>query len=131
MRRWWMIPMALFLAVACRPKDKFAFSEEMLGSVPDTVINFETMVNITTDIHLAESWAQERGPDTIPKDMLLKQYYGEIFTIWQVTDAEYRRSYSWYVNQPILMQELYNRVTNKLNILESEQGTIKKPIKNE
>lgn len=127
MRNLLMVCCLLLIASACRPKDRYVATDEMRNDIPDSVIAFDSMVDITLDIHLAEAWTNESKTDSLSKDERLKQYYGQIFGLHQVSSERYKRSYQYYVAHPILMQDIYTRVTEKLTILESEQSRIKKP----
>lgn len=131
MRRVLILMLVGMWIVSCKPEDKFVATNAMKYNLPDSVIAFDTMVNITLDIHLAEAWAQEQKGDTIPKDERLKQYYSEIFGIHQVSSQRYKNSYQYYTQQPVLMQELYAEVTEKLTIMENQQPTKQKEKKNE
>ena len=131
MRRVLILVMVCIGAVSCKPEDKYVIPKDQLADLPDSVIAFDTMVNITLDIHLAEALVQEQKGDTVPKDDRLKVYYSEIFGIHHVSSQRYNRSYQYYTQQPVLMQELYAKVTEKLTIMESEQPTLQKQKKNE
>lgn len=131
MRSYVMFWSLLLMASACRPKERYVATGDMMRNIPDSVISFDSMVNITCDIHLAEALASESRQDSVPKDERLKVYYGEIFHLYNISSERYKRSYDYYVAHPVLMQEIYAKVTDKLNILESENATIKKSIKNE
>lgn len=123
--------MVVIGAVSCKPEDKYVVPKSQLNNLPDSVIAFDTMVNITLDIHLAEALVQEQKGDTVPKDDRLKVYYSEIFGIHQVSSQRYKTSYQYYTQQPVLMQELYAKVTEKLTLMESKQPTLQKQKTNE
>ena len=131
MQRVLILVMVWLWAASCKPEDKYVVSDAHLKNLPDSVIAFDTMVLITLDIHLAEAWVQEQKGDTLPKDERLKQYYGEIFGIHHVSSRRYKSSYQYYTQQPVLMQELYAEVSEKLTIMESQQPTLQKQKKNE
>ena len=128
MRNLLLVFCLLCIASACHPKDRYVVTDEMRNNIPDSVIAFDSMVGITLDIHLAEAWTNESKVDSIPKDDRLKHYYGEIFGLHKVSSERYKQSYQYYVAHPVLMQDLYAKVTEKLTIMESEQSRIKKPI---
>lgn len=119
----------LLLAGACKPKDPFAVTQQMIDNVPDSIIVVDSMVNIITDIQLAESFVNESRMDTVPKEDRLKQYYSEIFAMHHIKAADYQRSYDYYVADPVLMNHIYVKVTEKLNLMESEHATVKKKAK--
>ncbi|HMZ90546.1 MAG TPA: DUF4296 domain-containing protein [Chitinophagales bacterium] len=119
----------LMMTFACKPKDPFVVNDQMLNSVPDSVIVVDSMINILTDIQLAEAYVNEMRSDSIPKEDRLKQYYSEIFSMHHIDGTSYKRSYDYYVGNPILMNHIYVKVTEKLNLMESEHATVKKNVK--
>ncbi len=131
MLRFGIVFMLCACVAACKPDDPNTVTDSMIHNLPDSVIAFDSMVNITMDIHLAEAWVQENREDSIAKDERLKQYYAEIFGIYHISSDTYKKSYDYYVQNPVLMQELFAKVTEKLTIMESKQTTTKKNIPNE
>ncbi len=125
------IAVLFVLAGACKPKSEFEVTEAMINSVPDSVLSVEQMINIMTDVHLAEAWAQENKRDTIPADVRLKAYYTTIFSIHQVEAEKYNSSFKYYSNDPVLMNHIYTKVVEQLNIMESKQLKVKKSTTNE
>jgi len=125
------IAVLLVLASACKPKSEFEVDEAMLNSVPDSVLSVEQMISIMTDVHLAEAWAQENKKDTIPTDVRLKTYYATIFSMHQVEAEKYNSSFKYYANDPVLMNHIYTKVVEQLNIMESKQLKVKKSTTNE
>lgn len=121
----------ILLATACKPKSEFDVSDKMINSVPDSVIAVEVMVSILTDVHLAEAYTTENKRDTIPADERLKTYYNQIFNIHDIDAEKYNSSFKYYANDPVLMNYIYTKVVEKLNILESTQLTVKKSTSNE
>ncbi len=105
---------------SCKPKSKFDLTDKMLENVPDSVLIVDSMINILADIHLAEAWATENKSDSLNSDQRLKLYYAAIFAEHHVKAERYRSSYAYYSNEPVLMNYIYTRVTEKLNLLESK-----------
>ncbi len=114
---------------SCKPESDLELRDGMLQNVPDSVLSVENMITVLTDIHLAESWVNINKSDTISKDDRLKQYYAQIFDLYDTNVKEYQSSYNYYSNEPVLMNYIYQKVTEKLNLLESENLNILKQNK--
>jgi len=114
--------MAMF---SCKPGNDFEFSPEKLNNIPDSLLQPEQMIEVLTNIHLAEAWAVEMKNDTVSKDIRLQQFYGEIFSKYNTTTEQYKASYNYYASDPPLMHYIYQKVTEKLNLLESKTRNIK------
>lgn len=95
----------------------------MLNSVPDSVIAPDMMAKILTDVHLAESAVQEVHNDSarVNKSHLVAGYYADIFSLYQVDYAQFKSSYQYYTDNPLLMNYIYKEVTNNLSLLESKK----------
>lgn len=132
MKHWYGYILSIALLVAaCKPDDKFSYNASMANAIPDSVLAFDSMVAVTLDIHLAEALVNESGPDSLSKDERLKIYYAQIFSIHHISSERYKRSYDYFVAHPVLMQEMYTRVTEKLNLMEAENAAVKKTKKDE
>ena len=122
------IVVLICLTAACKPKSEFEISDAMIKNVPDTVIAVEPMIDIMTDIHLAEAWVQENKTDSIAPDIRLKQHYAEIYQLHDITDEAYKKSYKYYSANPVLMNYIYTKVVEQLNVMESQNLKVKKKI---
>ncbi|MCB9020265.1 MAG: DUF4296 domain-containing protein [Chitinophagales bacterium] len=107
---------------ACRPKSDLVFSEDMMQTIPDTVIGFDQMSAILAEVHLAEALVQETKVDSVRahRDETLAGYYGFVLDKAGVDQDAFMRSYNWYVDHPLIMNRLYQDVTQRLSILESK-----------
>lgn len=114
---------------SCKPKSDIEIRDAMIANVPDSVISVDDMIIVMTDIHLAESWAKINKADTIPSDERLKIYYAQIFEMHDTEIRKYQSSYYYYSNEPVLMNYIYQKITEKLNLLESENLNITKQNK--
>ncbi len=114
---------------ACKPKSEFEFTEKMLQNIPDSVLNVDRMVDVMVDIHLAEAYVAENKADTIPQEERLKMFYAQVFAIHEIETKLYQNSYNYYVQEPVLMDHIYQKVTDKLNILEMQDLDISKQNK--
>ncbi|MBC8173831.1 MAG: DUF4296 domain-containing protein [Chitinophagales bacterium] len=112
--------LVLLAETSCKPKSDLLFREDMLHDIPDSIIAADKMISILTDVHLAEAAAQELRSDSVKADVLLKKYYPEILDYYQVTGQQFENSYDYYTKTPLLMNYVYQKIIEKLNLMESE-----------
>jgi len=118
-----------WILISCKPDSDLEIRDAMMENVPDSVLSVNNMINVMTDIHLAESWSRINKSDTIPQDGRLKMYYAQIFEMHNTDVKKYQSSYNYYSNEPVLMNYIYQEVTEKLNLLESENLNLLKQNK--
>ncbi len=117
------------ILLSCKPDSDLEIRDAMMENVPDSVLAVDVMISVMTDIHLAESWSRLNKSDTIPQDDRLIIYYAQIFDMHDTDVRKYKSSYNYYSNEPVLMNYIYQKVTEKLNLLESENTNILKQDK--
>ncbi|MEZ5013868.1 MAG: DUF4296 domain-containing protein [Chitinophagales bacterium] len=115
---------------ACAPDNSYTLNDKVLAEIPDSIIAFDSMVNIMTDIHLAETWARERSNDSLNQDQRLALYYAQIFHAHNISLQQYNAAYAYYSSEPLLMNVMYQRVTENLNLLESTEASKKNKSSN-
>ncbi len=118
-----------WILISCKPDSDLEIRDAMMENVPDSLLSVNNMINVMTDIHLAESWSRINKSDTIPQDDRLKMYYAQIFEMHNTDVKKYQSSYNYYSNEPVLMNYIYQEVTEKLNLLESENLNLLKQNK--
>jgi len=100
----------LFLITACLNKQ---------NELP--LIDEEKMRAIIIDMHFAQAASQFR---LVSKDSLLQahksDYYPQIFEMHKITEAEYEASYSYYLNNPEILLDIYDKVTEELTKMEAQ-----------
>lgn len=73
------------------------------------------MVDILADVHIAESLVKDNilKRDSFKFDTL-ENYYASIFTIHEVTEAEFKTSLKYYMAHPEELEDIYKQVETKL-----------------
>ncbi len=87
--------------------------EEPTLSLPE-----EKMVEVMTDMFLAEA-AMQRLTKKV-KDTLSETYYQQIYTIHEITEAEYLKDLKVLEEHPKLAKSIYDQVLTKVTKLENE-----------
>lgn len=119
---------ALVLLVSCKPHTDLIYSDRLMNSVPDSVLPVDTMVAVLVDIHIAESYISNMKNDSLPEANLEHQY-AIIMSMHKISEEEFLRSYHWYVTEPVLMNYIYGKITDRLNLLESTYKIGNGPVK--
>lgn len=91
----------------------------MLDDVPDTIIQSDQMIDILVDIHLAESAAPVLKTDSIKPEHLMQSYYSIIFEHHTITQSKFENSFQYYTEHPLVLNYIYQKVVEKLNLMES------------
>jgi len=98
---------------ACQSKDN-------KKSTPAGIIKPEVMVDIMVDIHLAESGIDHSGfhPDSLSQHYT--DYYFAIFDKYKISKEKFIKSTDYYFENPARFEEIYLKVTEKLDQLNAE-----------
>lgn len=116
--------LGLCCCIRCKPVSRFDVNPKMLRAIPDSVLHIDSMAAVMVDIQLAEAWSGLGKSDSIAPAVKLNAWYADVFSAHHIDQEMYMRSYRYYVNNPALMDYIYQEVTNKLNLLESEYGSM-------
>lgn len=88
------------------------------NSPPKGLINEDKMVEVLTDIHMAEGMASSLP---IPYDSSKKIYpilEKEVFSKHQITDSAYMKSFEYYLGNSKVMERIYSRTIDSLALKE-------------
>lgn len=101
----------LFVIVSCKKSDEV--------KKPEGLLSEEEMVEVLTDIHLIEG---ARTGLVIMGDSVggVNEHYKAFFIKHEVTQAQYDSSFVYYSKNPIIFDEIYERVIQNLSVIESE-----------
>lgn len=104
--------MGLLCWLACSPP-----AEER----PSDIISRDTMVDILTDVHLAEAQIQVMnfGQNDTAR-MEAYELYRRVFLKYQLADSVFQKSFAYYSQQPELFQEMYAEVLDQLNTVQTK-----------
>lgn len=86
--------------------------------IPSDIVPKDSMVFILMDIHIAEA-----GVKTLSADSVLintNSYYDFIFKKHHISEEQYKKSLAFYTDNPILLQEIYTKMTEEMSKKETE-----------
>ena len=102
---------------SCRPTQP---QWEPGGKLPEGVLDREAMIALLVDIHLAEGDLLERNLPVEEQEPLLKAHYGPILSRHGITAKQLSDSYTYYVERPLTLNELYVEVIEELNRIQAQ-----------
>ena len=87
---------------------------------PDDIINYDQMVDILVDYHLAESTVKYYTRYGAQPKPISEKIYSTVMEKHNITRKEFRKSIHYYTGKTERMQILYSDVMKKLSSLDSE-----------
>jgi hypothetical protein len=87
--------------------------------VPEGIIIPDSMIQVLTDVHIAEASAQ-MGLIQAGKDSLSKEAFDGLYKKHHITEADYHTSLNYYLAHPSLLDSVYDKVLNNLSQQKAE-----------
>ncbi|WP_345240434.1 DUF4296 domain-containing protein [Nibrella saemangeumensis] len=113
-----VLPGLLLVIWSCRPST---------DKKPANLIPEEKMVNVLTDIHLAEAQVGKLAlgsPDS--SAVVYKRLERDIFKKHKIDTTTYNQSYTYYSSRPKLMEQIYKQVVE--NLQDTKADSTAKPM---
>lgn len=104
----------------------FLFSCDDELKIPDVVLDQEKMVDVMTDVQIAESYIKLKFAlknDTIT---ITDSVYAALYRKHGITEAVYDTSFQFYAKHPVILQEIYEKAINNLGTIEALNESSKK-----
>lgn len=108
-----LIPLLLVLLFSCKPK---------LPVPPDDVIPMDKMRVLLADMHVVEAVAETKAQVGANEKNLVQEYDEQVFKNNKVTREDYTKSFKWYEENPVLLNQLYDSILNDLSAREAKAG---------
>lgn len=86
--------------------------------IPSDIIPKDSMVFILMDIHIAEAGVKTLNADSV--GINTKSYYEFIFKKHNISEEQYTKSMSFYTDNPVVLQEIYTKMTEEMSKKETE-----------
>ena len=84
--------------------------KQRLPSVPSEIIPMQTMIQVFTEIHIAEAVAETKAQKGEQENKLTLQYHTQILKNFNIKSEDFAKSFKFYEENPILMDEMYAKV---------------------
>jgi hypothetical protein len=91
--------------------------------IPNDVIQKDSMMFIMMDIHIAEAGVKTLNADSVAINN--KTYYEFIFKKHHVSEEQFRKSLTFYTDNPELLLEIYSKMTEEMSKKETEVFKLK------
>jgi hypothetical protein len=92
---------------------------------PLDLIPQDKMVQILVDIHVADALVEHKCGPTNPNLPLTDALYNRIYQNYNVTAAQYKKSYKYYESHPSQIDAIYTQVITELSKKEALLGKAK------
>ena len=79
-------------------------------SVPENILSEDEMTAILADMHTAEAFGYMLRIEGDEKEKMQRDEYSKIFAIHEVSLAQFEESYQWYLDHPLIFNNLYDEV---------------------
>ena len=99
----------ILTVVSCKREEK----------IPEGIMSQEQMVSVLIDIHIAQSAIQNLRLGTDSAAYLFKVFERQSLSEHGTKDTAFYKSYSWYLDNPEKMFEIYAAVVDTLSLRES------------
>ena len=107
-----ILPAIFLLILSC---------EKPIIEKPENLIKEDKMVEMLTDIHLAEAtFSNRRYQDTLLSKSSSANFYYSVLDKYQIPDSVFEKSFIFYASQPKKFEKMYRQVMNKINEMEQE-----------
>ncbi|MFI5221494.1 MAG: DUF4296 domain-containing protein [Bacteroidia bacterium] len=94
----------------------FSCSPENSGNkLPEGILSKEKMTDMLADIHTAEALVRMTPHLGDTNTQTVINYYAFIYKKHGVSEADFKKSFEFYVHQPILFDSIYSDVITKLS----------------
>lgn len=108
------IPLCIIVGIlafgACSDKDQ----------VPEGVLEKEKMVNVLSDLYLAEQKINSIGVKRDSLKQIFEAVRTKIFAEAGTSDSVFKRSMDYYMEHPQIMESLYTSLIDSLNLQEQK-----------
>lgn len=87
---------------------------------PKKLIKERKMIDMLTDMHMAESMFNHFRYDSAYKNVSSSVFYYSVLDKYQVPDSVFEKSFVYYASSPKKFERMYRKVMNKLSETEQE-----------
>lgn len=94
---------------------------------PKYILDKEKMIDVLTDIHVAESFGYLKYYKEEERNKLMEEQYALIMKIHGIEPSLFDTSFSWYMVHPAVLEPMYDKVMEKIALLETQTKDLTGP----
>jgi len=99
----------------------FAGCKQKFPKIPSDIIPISKMENILIDMHISDAVAETKTMGGGKAEMRLSgQYYMQIYKNYGITSEDFLKSYKFYQNNPVLLNQLYDNILSEMSKREAK-----------
>jgi hypothetical protein len=110
-----LFPILLFILTCSCNDDPYNIS------IPKGILPSDTMISILIDVHLIEGAIAHAN---VPRDsalLLYALYEKDLYQKHKINDSIYKTSYKFYSEHPLILNRMYDKVIDSLNLREGQR----------
>ena len=88
--------------------------------VPADIIPVTKMESILVAMHISDAVAEVKTLGDVNEKKLSQQYYEQIFRNHDITKKDFLKSYSFYQNNPVLLNKIYDDILGEMSKREAQ-----------
>ncbi|NUM51971.1 MAG: DUF4296 domain-containing protein [Flavobacteriales bacterium] len=96
--------------------------------MPDEILNEKEMVALMSDMQLAEAIVKLQVNRVDSTSFFTDSLFSQVFKKHNVSKEKFKKNFDYYNSNPVLMEEIYNQVIEKLS---EEQAGLKGEVQKE
>lgn len=81
---------------------------------PRGILSKSQMIDVLTDLHLADGTLQTKGLVNANNNQLLDNYYGVVLQKHNITQQQFDSSLVWYTDNPKIFNKIYPKVLDNI-----------------
>ena len=87
---------------------------------PKKLVKEKQMIDMLTDMHMAEATYNHFRNDSTFKDLTSSVFYYSVLDKYQTPDSVFEKSFVYYASNPRNFEKMYRKVLSKLSEMEQE-----------
>jgi hypothetical protein len=87
--------------------------------LPEGYLNQQEMVAFLIDLHITQSKVQNLRLPSDSSELVFMIMEKDLLNEYAITDSTFYKSYSWYLDQPDIMYDIYTSIVDTLTLRQS------------
>lgn len=97
----------------------FSCKQKQVG-LPDGIIPKDSLINIVVDLHLADAILLNPNVQSKISDISSNRLYRTVLEKYSISRERFDKSINYYAETPVILDSIYDKVIEKLSLIESK-----------